>query len=112
MTCNIYLLSKCRYLFIIFMFCFMLFEVEPFSPTGRLAHSSVLVGDKIYFFGGALDFTRVSNEIFYLDVSKSFDTANPSWVNFASIPFGSNWAAVELDDINDDPNIYLFGGVM
>src|SRR5688572_22758866 len=112
MTCNIHVSSKCHYLFIIFVFCFMLFEVEPFIPAGRLAHSSILVGNKIYFFGGVGSDYFTLNELFYLDVSKSFNVANPPWVDLAGIPFGSAWATVVLNDINNDPDIYLFGGIM
>src|SRR6266498_1161348 len=41
-----------------FNLCFILilyylfFRVESFTPVGRIGHSSVLVGDKLYFFGG------------------------------------------------------------
>ena len=90
------------------MLGFIFFEVESFTPAGRLSHSSVLVGNKIYFFGGALDYIRNSDEVFYLDVSKSFDIANPPWVDLTSIPFASEWATVALDDLKNDTNIYLF----
>src|SRR5688572_20727570 len=85
-------------IYIIFMVGFMLLvvpEVEPFSPAGRSGHSSVLVGDKIYFFGGELDENRNSDEIFYLDVSESFEMESPPWVQLTGIPFGSSWARSE-----------------
>jgi len=47
-------------------------RVESFTPAGRIAHSFVLFGDKLYFFGGANNSYLCSNEVFYLDVSKSF----------------------------------------
>ena len=40
------------------------------------SHSSILVGDKIYFLGGVTN-TGVSNEVFYLDLSQSFNVTNP-----------------------------------
>src|ERR1043165_7876496 len=108
MTFHIYISSKCRHLFIIFVFGFIFFEVEPFVPRGRLAHSSILVGDRIYFFGGTFDEIYNTDEVFYLDISKSFDVTNPPWVQLGGIPIGSSWATVAYSD----PNIYLFGGVM
>ncbi|CAI2179287.1 18362_t:CDS:2 [Funneliformis geosporum] len=67
-------------IFIIFVICSTLLRVESFTPKERLAHSSVLVGDKLYFFGGA----------------------------------GSDsiWKSMGNCSINNDPNIYLFGGYM
>ncbi len=87
----------------------MFFDVEPFFPIGRIAHSSILVGNKIYFFGGIIS-NSISNELFYLDVSQPFIVANPSWVELSGIPFKSVFATVALNDVNNDPNIYLFGG--
>ncbi|CAI2179048.1 7577_t:CDS:2 [Funneliformis geosporum] len=65
-------------IFIIFVICSTLLRVESFTPKERLAHSSVLVGDKLYFFGGA----------------------------------DSIWKSMGNCSINNDPNIYLFGGYM
>src|SRR6266542_1089912 len=109
---NIYISLKCSYLLIIFVFgCIFFFEVESFTPARRLAHSSILIGNKIYFFGGT-NSDSISNELFYLDVSQPFNVANPPWFDLSGIPFGSAWATVVLNDIDNDPNIYLFGGFM
>ncbi|CAI2176086.1 2118_t:CDS:2 [Funneliformis geosporum] len=91
----------------------MILGVESFVPKRRLAHSSILVEDKLYFFGGfdAEDF-QVAKELFYLDVSRPFDKSNKPWVYLTSIPFGSLWATVAYNNINNDSNIYLFGGYM
>ncbi|CAI2174747.1 4229_t:CDS:2 [Funneliformis geosporum] len=95
----------------------MLLRVESFTPKGRLAHSSVLVVDKLYFFGGAggdtdIELIQIATEVFYLDVTKPFDIKIPPLTRLSNIPFGSVWATVEYNNINNDQNIYLFGGYM
>jgi len=101
-----------------FNLCFILilsysfFRVESFIPVERLAHSSALVGDKLYFFGG-FSTGSCSNEVFYLDVSKSFNFAIPPWVDLtqnAGILFKSCWGTVSLND--KEQTVYLFGGIM
>ena len=90
-------------------------EVNSFTLIGRYGHSSVLLGNKLYFFGGyLLSSLSNSNEIFYLDVSQPFNSGNPPWVDLtqAAIPFKSSFATVSLIDNNDNPTIYLFGGYM
>ena len=92
----------------------MFLEVESFTPTGRLAHSSILVENKLYFFGGALNGKSCSNEVFYLDVSQSFDMAAPPWNDLtpnAGIPFKSVSGTASFSDINNEQTIYLFNGV-
>ena len=67
------------YLCLIFVLSHIFIGVDSFIPIKRLAHSSVLVGNKIYFFGGSQGHSGCSNEVFYLDVSQSFDVATPPW---------------------------------
>jgi len=96
----------------IFILSYLFFRVEPFTPEERMAHSSILVGDKLYFFGG-FSTGSCSNEIFYLDVSKSFYSSTPTWSDLtqdAGIPFKSCWETVSLND--KEQTIYLFGGIM
>src|SRR6266498_3261622 len=96
----------------IFILSYLFFRVEPFTPEERMAHSSILVGDKLYFFGG-FSTGSCSNEIFYLDVSKSFYSSTPTWIDLtqdAGIPFKSCWETISLND--KEQTIYLFGGIM
>src|SRR5581483_399869 len=89
--------------------------VESFTPTGRLTHSSILVGNKLYFFGGQRENGLASNEVFGLNLSQPFDVANPPWFDLtpiAPIPFGSFFATVASNNVNNNSEIYLFGGVM
>ncbi|PKY38191.1 galactose oxidase [Rhizophagus irregularis] len=98
--------------FVIVVLNHLLFEVESFTPLGRLAHTSVLVENKLYFLGGVInDPLKASNGLFYLDVSKQFDVSTPPWVDpTITIPFGSSYATVAMRNINNKPTIYLIGG--
>ncbi|CAI2164541.1 18859_t:CDS:2 [Funneliformis geosporum] len=85
-------------------------EVNSFTPISRNAFSSVLAGDKLYFFGGNPN--SISNQTFCLDVSQSFSSENPPWIETPSavIPFASVFATVSF--IESSSIIYLFGGFM
>lgn len=96
-------------LLIIFVLSHLFCRVESFIPLGRLAHSSVLVTDKLYFIGGKED-NEISNKVFYLDVSRPFNTSSPPWVILTTASLGSAWATAAANNINNDTTIYLFGG--
>ncbi|CAI2182424.1 19558_t:CDS:2, partial [Funneliformis geosporum] len=90
---------------------YLFLSVESFTPAGRQSHSSVLVENKIYFFGGVMDDGNCTNEVFYLDWSKQFNSEFPSWTDLtlnSGLDFKSCWATAVL---NDD-TIYLIGGIM
>ncbi|GBC05234.1 hypothetical protein RclHR1_06110008 [Rhizophagus clarus] len=93
-----------------------IFVIKIDSFTGeRVGHSSVLIGSKLYFFGGIKINSFCSDEIFYLDVSKTFSVDSPLWVDLtihAKMPFGGAMNTVSLVTINDEPIVYLFGGIM
>src|SRR5581483_10045772 len=106
-------MAICFSLYLLF-FIYLFLKVEPFTPSGRLSHSSDLVGDKIYFFGGVLDGGGdgyCSREVFFLDVSNSFNISNPPWNNLnekAQMNFVSCWGTASFDN---KKTIYLFNGV-
>src|SRR6266540_3281462 len=93
----------------VFVLSYLFFGVESFTPVGRMGHSSILAEDMLYFFGG--NNSDFMNEVFYLDVSKSFNSKTPPWTDLtqgSGIPFKSSWATVSLKE----QTIYLFGGIM
>ncbi|CAI2179923.1 12940_t:CDS:2 [Funneliformis geosporum] len=101
-----------KYNIFIFMLSYLIFRVVSFTPEGRLAHSSVLVGNKLYFLGGRVS-KSCTNQVFYLDLSQSFDLTTPPWISLtqnAGIPFKSCWGTALLND--KEQTIYLFGGLM
>ena len=100
--------------FYLYVFIYLFLEIESFTPKGRISHSSVLVGNKIYFLGGRNSVSS-TNEVFYLDVSQPFNTQSPPWNDLtqsAGIPFKSSWETASLSDINNEQTIYLFGGLI
>src|SRR5437588_8924799 len=100
--------------FYLCIFIYLFLEVESFTPAGRLTHSSVLAGNKLYFLGGVLDSEFCSNEVFYLDVSQPFNIAAPQWYDLtpnAGIPFRSCLGTASSSSINNKQTIYLFGGI-
>ncbi len=105
--------SFCLFFNLIFGYSF--FEVESFVPIERRGHSAISVGNKLYFFGGVNVKHNPLSELFYLDLSKPFNAAAPSWNDISvssTIPLGSAWAAVTLTNNNNNPNIYIIGGLM
>src|SRR3954454_20478413 len=110
-----FLFYKILYIFHILILGIFTIRVESFTPKGRAGHCSALVGTKLYFFGGPIVNDFSSNEVFYLDISQTFNSASPPLTDLtasAKIPFGSEWGTVSLIDNNNDPIIYLFGGLM
>ncbi|CAI2181951.1 5156_t:CDS:2 [Funneliformis geosporum] len=98
----------------IFLLSYLFFKVGSFTPEGRLAHSTVLVDNKLYFFGGYVDNAKsCTNQVFYLDLSQYFDLTAPPWISLtqiSEIPFKSCWGTALLND--KEQTIYLFGGFM
>ncbi len=100
--------------FYVFILVIYIIEVRSFRPAARLAHSSALVGTKLYFFGGYATF-YTSDEVFYLDLSESFNVTAPPWINFSNssvMPIRNTWGATVLVNNTDDANVYLIGGIM
>ncbi|RIB14722.1 hypothetical protein C2G38_2039956 [Gigaspora rosea] len=101
-----------------YIFTFLLsftFTFAAFIPNGRHHHSSVLINNKLYFSGGKLNnfSSSVTNEFFYLDVSKQFtttDNASIPWVDltYTGGPLKSDAAACIGGKNND--MIFIFGG--
>ncbi|CAI2191065.1 17442_t:CDS:2, partial [Funneliformis geosporum] len=122
MTCR-----KYKFHFLILSYFFLI--VESFTPFGRLAHSSVLVENKLYIFGGVTD--DYSNEVFYLDLSQQFNAEYPPWTDLtlnSRIVYEFNlksgqWIMPVMKGIvperrrefqavaDDFGNIYVFGGI-
>jgi hypothetical protein len=77
---------------------------ERFS---RFAHTSTIINDKLYIIGGQISQTRGSNDVFYLDLTNSFNTSDPPWIKTSGLPLESSWAsAITLGK----DGILIFGG--
>src|SRR2546421_481585 len=102
-----------HYISFFLFFIYLFLEIESFNPAGRYGHSSVLVGNKLYFFGGFTDNGFCSNEVFDLDVSQPFNTASPPWNDHTAkegMQIRICYATVWLSESNNEQSIYIFGG--
>ncbi|CAG8736055.1 20521_t:CDS:2 [Cetraspora pellucida] len=76
----------------------MTLKTNGFVPEGRGGHEAVLLKNTIYFMGGSRaipnaspfkNFIRgynLSNEVFYLDLTSSFSTTSPPYVDLTGTP--------------------------
>ncbi|CAI2180388.1 20082_t:CDS:2 [Funneliformis geosporum] len=89
--------------------CLAIVSVRSFTPEARYAHSSSLVGNKLYFFGGLGDGSGISTQAFYLDLSTSFSLSNLSWVDVTSMPVGVSFTQSFVGGMSN-VSVFLFGG--
>ncbi|KAF0550193.1 galactose oxidase [Gigaspora margarita] len=94
---------------------YLLFLVTCLNvPSLRIGQTSVLVGTKLYFFGGYLMTTKNTpiaiNEVWYLDLSNSslFNTVIPTWYKDVEMPVGIFDISCVSSFNNSD--IFVFGG--
>ncbi|KAF0538901.1 galactose oxidase [Gigaspora margarita] len=78
-------------------------------PSPRRQHTSTLVGTRLYFFGGATSSTRKSNEVWYHDLSSSFNISTPPWHSDVVMPVAYNFGTSCLSPI-DNSTVFLIGG--
>ncbi|RIB15722.1 hypothetical protein C2G38_2143437 [Gigaspora rosea] len=84
------------------------------KPEGRYAAASALIDDKLYFIGGQFQNGTISSELFYLDLSTSFNVntvASPRWSDPSPAPIASAWATATVGGDNKS-TIFLIGGRM
>ncbi|RIB14715.1 hypothetical protein C2G38_2194233 [Gigaspora rosea] len=100
-----------------YIFTFLLnftFTFAAFIPNGRYHHSSVLIDNKLYFGGGMNQSFGITNEFFYLDVSKPFtttDNVSMPWIDltYTGGPL-KDLATACIGGKNNDM-IFIFGGI-
>ncbi|KAF0442578.1 galactose oxidase [Gigaspora margarita] len=78
-------------------------------PSPRHEQTSTLVGTRLYFFGGPTSTISVYNEVWYLDLSSSFNISTPPWYRDAVMPVGYFFGTSCLSPI-DNSTVYLIGG--
>ncbi|KAF0549454.1 galactose oxidase [Gigaspora margarita] len=76
-------------------------------PSPRREQTSTLVGTRLYFFGGGS--TSPTNEVWYLDLSNSFNISAPSWHSDVVMPVEYNFGTSCLSPI-DNSTVFLIGG--
>src|SRR6266540_2196657 len=106
MTCH----NHISFHLVFILFIYPVNGVETFIPLGRFGHSSVLVGNKLYFFGGEIKANECLNEVFYLDVSQQFNIESPPFTKNKEMFFKSCWGTFLLSELNSEQTIFLCGG--
>ncbi|RIB08635.1 hypothetical protein C2G38_2211150 [Gigaspora rosea] len=102
-----------QYIGFILSFLINIIFTFAFIPTGREFHSSILIDKKLYFSGGVLSAIDVTNELFYLDFSKSFKITNNAsipWVDLTYTNGPLKHSATACIGGNNNDTIFIFGG--
>ncbi|KAF0476404.1 galactose oxidase [Gigaspora margarita] len=77
-------------------------------PSPRYEQASSLIGARFYFFGGqTISFS--SNEVWYLDLSNSFNKTIPPWRKDVGMPVGYSIGGSCVSPI-DNSSVFLVGG--
>ncbi|RHZ45758.1 hypothetical protein Glove_655g13 [Diversispora epigaea] len=81
-----------------------------YDPPKRRLHNSVIIDDRLLIFNGIT--IADTSELFYLDLSKSFDNSNLTWtlISKGSPPVYTSRSTAVLS--LDNSTIYLYGGFM
>ncbi|KAF0508034.1 galactose oxidase [Gigaspora margarita] len=79
------------------------------TPHSRYGQASVLVNNIFYFFGGT-NTTKIFNEVWYLNLSSSFNASAPQWYRSIDMPVGYYWGSACYS--YSSKYIYLLGGRM
>ncbi|RIB18967.1 hypothetical protein C2G38_2183129 [Gigaspora rosea] len=86
-------------------------------PNPRYLQTSSLIGNRLYFFGGDLSTTdyrndnaaNITNEVWYIDLSSSFNASTPPWNKDVGMPIGYILSASCASPI-DNNSVFLVGG--
>ncbi|RHZ80909.1 hypothetical protein Glove_130g125 [Diversispora epigaea] len=80
-----------------------------YTPSKRVYHNGVIMDHRLLVFSGYYSNLSSTDEMFYLDLSKQFNTSNITWtlVSGSRLP-KYIWSAAS---IGIDSTIFLYGGV-
>ncbi|RHZ53509.1 hypothetical protein Glove_441g6 [Diversispora epigaea] len=83
-----------------------------YDPPKRFLHNSVIIDDRLLIFGGYTNVSTYTYELFYLDLSNSFDNNKITWtlIPEGSLPVFTSRSTAILS--LDNSTIYLYGGYM
>ncbi|RHZ77943.1 hypothetical protein Glove_168g45 [Diversispora epigaea] len=96
----------------IFYTLLLINSILCYIPPKRFLHNSVIINDKLLILGGYTNTTDYEFEIFYLDLSKSFDNFNLTWtlIQDKGLPVYV-WRSTSVLSL-DNSTVYLIGGFM
>src|SRR5256885_16181664 len=73
---------------LIFVISLFIIIIEGYTPSGRYGHSSIVLGNNLYFLGGYLKEESgkelITNDFFSIDLSKSFNRLNPQYTELTT----------------------------
>ncbi|CAG8470069.1 2330_t:CDS:2 [Cetraspora pellucida] len=83
-----------------------------YLPGERSGHTACLVDSKLYFLGGKNKYGQLTNDFFYLDVSKPFLISNFTFLPFHDLSYLSSILPPHQRGTASlcDMSIYFFGG--
>ncbi|KAF0549489.1 galactose oxidase [Gigaspora margarita] len=93
--------------FVIFGPRYIFFIICQNVPSPRSQQTSSLVGTRFYFFGGSSKIP--TNEVWYIDLSNSFNISTPPWHSDVVMPVGYGLGTSCLSPI-DNSSVFLVGG--
>ncbi|RHZ53553.1 hypothetical protein Glove_441g33 [Diversispora epigaea] len=97
-----------------FIFCTLLLinSILCYDPPKRKFHNSLIIDDRLLIFSGWTNIDDYTYELFYLDLSKSFDNYNLTWtlIPEGNLPIYTYRSTAVLS--LDNSTIYLYGGFM
>src|ERR1051325_11370510 len=87
-------------------------SVYAFVPAARFGHTAALINNNIYFQGGAAAKENILSDLFYLDVSKSFDITDISLMPWTDLSFikGSSFRLIGTSCGIKNSSIFFIGG--
>ncbi|KAF0513386.1 galactose oxidase [Gigaspora margarita] len=91
-----------------------LFVISQNIPSPRYKQASSLVNIKFYFFGGLTKSSlspSYTNEVWYLDLSNSFNITTPPWHKDFDMPIAYS-AGSSCVNLIDNSSVFIIGGNM
>jgi len=81
-------------------------QIDGFKPTGRNGHTTVVINNKLVMFGGILEVTKESDEVFI------YDFPSNTWRVYEALNFDGGKSPNNIkdtDSLNDD-KLSVYGG--
>lgn len=99
---------------LILWFIISINEVQPQTSVKRFTHSAHLIDNKLWIFGGGIMENGAlvpTGDVFYVDLTKGFDTTNVQYVNQPASPFSCAWCQSARGG-KGSSTIFFFAGAM
>lgn len=112
---NLFSLFSFKFILILWIIINILNKVQSqFTLKRRFTHNSHLIDNKLWFFGGGTMVNGIlspTGDVFYIDLTKPFDTTNVPYVAKAASPFSCAWCLSAIGGVNQS-TIFFFAGMM